>query len=67
MKINLPILFFIACIATVPRPAFAYLDPGTGSMLIQLVVAGVLGAVFTVKTWWRYARDLIKGLISRGD
>lgn len=32
--------------------AFAYLDPGTGSMLLQLLIAGVLGALFTIKMYW---------------
>ena len=26
-----------------PRPALAYLDPGTGSMVFQWIVAGLLG------------------------
>jgi hypothetical protein len=33
------------------RP-LAYLDPGTGSFLIQLLIAGLLGAGFLVKTFW---------------
>lgn len=34
------------------RP-LAYLDPGSGSFLIQLLIAGLLGAGFLVKTFWR--------------
>ncbi|MBN8550174.1 MAG: hypothetical protein J0M12_12725 [Deltaproteobacteria bacterium] len=36
-----------------PQPAHAYLDPGTGSVILQVVMAGILGALFTAKTWWR--------------
>jgi len=32
--------------------AHAYLDPGTGSMIIQIVVGTVLGATLTAKMWW---------------
>lgn len=32
--------------------AFAYLDPGAGSMLLQLLIAGILGALFTIKMYW---------------
>jgi len=32
---------------------FAYLDPGAGSIAIQMVVAGALGAVMLVKIFWR--------------
>lgn len=31
-----------------------YIDPGSGSYLLQAIVAGVMGAVFFIKTsWWR--------------
>lgn len=35
-----------------PAPAFAYLDPGTGSMILQGVIAGIAIAWFTIKTYW---------------
>lgn len=31
----------------------AYLDPGSGSFLLQLLIAGLVGAGFLVKTFWR--------------
>lgn len=30
----------------------AYLDPGTGSYVIQLLIAGLMGALFLVKLYW---------------
>ena len=39
-------------------PAQAYLDPGTGSMVLQLVLGGVAGIMVVGKLYW--AR--IKGL-----
>ncbi len=38
----------------------AYLDPGSGSFLIQLLIAGLVGAGFIVKVYWKK----IKGLFS---
>jgi len=32
---------------------FAYLDPGTGSFVFQLLIAGVLSGLFAVKNSWR--------------
>lgn len=29
-----------------------YVDPGSGSYLIQAIIAAVLGAGFALKTWW---------------
>lgn len=31
----------------------AYLDPGSGSFIIQLLAAGFLGGLFLVKTYWQ--------------
>lgn len=33
-------------------PAWAYLDPGTGSMLVTAVVGLFATMVLTFKTWW---------------
>lgn len=40
--------------------AHAYLDPGTGSYIFQLVIAGVIGGSFLVKTYWRRIINLLK-------
>jgi hypothetical protein len=42
----------LAWVATAGE-ALAYLDPGTGSAVIQMVIAGVMGALFVVKMYWR--------------
>ena len=39
----------------------AYLDPGTGSMILQLLIAGLVGAGFAVKMFWFN----IKGFFTR--
>ena len=33
-------------------PVFAYLDPGSGSLVLQMLVGGVAAAFFTIKTYW---------------
>ena len=34
-----------------PEKACAYLDPGTGSMILQVILAGVVGIGCTFKVW----------------
>ena len=41
-------------------PAMAYVDPGTGSMMVQMAIAGIAGAMFYFRqlrmaaaTWFR--------------
>lgn len=38
----------------------AYLDPGSGSYLLQLLIAGILGSLFVVRASW----DRIKGFFA---
>lgn len=38
-----------------------YLDPGTGSMLIQIILAVVLGAGVAVKIFWRNIKAFFTG------
>jgi hypothetical protein len=35
------------------QDAYAYLDPGTGSLVLQAVLAVFTGGLFVVKTYWQ--------------
>jgi hypothetical protein len=43
-----------------------YLDPGSGSLLIQLLLAALLGAGVLVKVFWRKIKTLF-GMASTED
>ena len=43
----------------------AYLDPGSGSYLLQLLIAGLLAASFTVKSFWRNLAGFFARLFSK--
>lgn len=40
------------CVLIVERPALAYLDPGSGSMLLQVILGGVAGVAVIAKLYW---------------
>lgn len=42
----------IALFGTFSVPAHGYIDGGTGSMLLQAAVSGVLGALFIARSVW---------------
>lgn len=42
--------------------AHAYIDPGAGSILLQMLLAGLLGTVFTVKMYWKKCKKFFKNL-----
>ena len=37
----------------------AYLDPGSGSMLVQLLLGGVAGAAVVLKLGWQRLRSML--------
>ena len=47
--------------------AHAYLDPGTGSMMLQVGIAALLGACFSLKLFWRQIWDFAVGLFRRRE
>jgi hypothetical protein len=44
-----------------PGRAYAYIDPGTGSLIWQVLIAGLLSALVLVKAYWHRIRRLITG------
>lgn len=47
--------------------AIAYLDPGSGSFIIQLLAATLLGGLFVLKTSWKRITTFFRGLFSKED
>ena len=43
-------------ISTLSTNAFGYIDGGTGSMMLQAALSGLLGAVFVFKSFWSNVR-----------
>jgi len=35
------------------RTVLAYLDPGSGSMMLQVIAGGIAAAAVTMKVYWR--------------
>ncbi len=58
-------LFVTALLVIVPGKAYAYLDPGTGSYMLQIILGVLLGAAFAVKAFWFRIRAFFDGLFSR--
>lgn len=46
------VILCLVFIFLVPSTSFAYLDPGSGSMLLQLILGGVAGLVVVFKLYW---------------
>ncbi len=44
-----------------PPPTYAYIDPGTGSYVLQVVIAGLLGALVSLRIYWARIKAFFKG------
>jgi hypothetical protein len=56
----------VVALVAVSKPAFAYLDPGTGSYILQMVLAGVLGGLVAIGVFWRRVWAFVRRLFGRG-
>jgi len=52
-------LFVFFLITVIPQPASAYLDPGFGSMVWQMIAAVAFGAAFTMKIYWQKIKSFL--------
>ncbi len=50
----------LASLAVLSRPAHAYIDPGTGSYMLQLLLAGALAAAFILRASWARVKDAFR-------
>lgn len=64
---KLTAVFFVtaAIIMTIANDAHAYLDPGTGSYILQMLAAAIVGALFTIKIFWTRIKSFIKTILGR--
>jgi hypothetical protein len=61
-KVTRPIrllLGIVLILFTIPPPAYAYLDPGSGSMFLQLVLGGAAGIAVILQLFWRRILSLL--------
>jgi hypothetical protein len=52
-------LYFTVLLALAALPAWAYLDPASGSMLLQLLLGGAAGVAVVVKLYWHKALKMV--------
>jgi hypothetical protein len=41
-------------------PTFAYIDPGSGSLLLQAIAGGVAAGAIVAKVYWRRLRKYLR-------
>jgi len=46
------LIFTAGFLVAMPSKAHAYIDPGSGSYFFQILIAGLVGGLFALKTQW---------------
>lgn len=52
------LLIAIQFLVVLAPPAHAYVDPGSGSMVLQLLLGGIAGVIVIVRYYWHRLRRL---------
>jgi hypothetical protein len=47
------VLVLLLCFLLFPRLSYGYIDPGTGSYVIQLLIAAFVAISFGIKIFWK--------------
>ncbi len=54
------LLLVLLYTVSLPQEALAYLDPGSGSMMLQLLLGGVVGVLAILKLYWNTFTGLFR-------
>ncbi len=56
---------FIVLELASPPGVDAYIDPGSGSYVVQVVLAAILGGLFAIKIYWKKISDIFRKLFTK--
>ena len=59
------VLMVAAGLIVLSKPAYAYLDPGTGSYIIQVLIATLAGGTYLIFTSWSKIKTFLSELLSK--
>lgn len=61
------IYFMVVFMLVFSEKAHAYIDPGTGSMVIQIFIATFAGIIYAIKLQWNNLKAFLNGLLSKNS
>ena len=65
--LRVSVLVALCLLVVFGRPAQAYIDAGTGSYVLQVVIASILAGAFVVKSMWGNIVKAVRRLGKRGQ
>jgi len=58
-QIRAAVVLTTLVVIIVAQPAYAYIDPSTGSLLWQIILASGLGALYLLKSYWHRIKRIL--------
>tara|TARA_B100001741_G_C16354287_1_gene505548 strand:+ start:460 stop:675 length:216 start_codon:yes stop_codon:yes gene_type:complete len=58
------IIFTAILIFLIPSTSYAYLDPGTGSIILQAIIGAIAAGLMTIKIWWQKFKILLSKFLN---
>jgi len=63
----LPLVVGLVLYVVFPSKVRAYLDPGTGSYVWQMLLAALVGGLFALKMYWQRIKAALANLFSKDE
>lgn len=64
-KLNTKLFILLTLFLVFNQQVYAYIDPGTGSMIIQMLIAGSVALIYAVKLQWKNLKGFAKKLFAK--
>lgn len=61
MSVGSLVVLLLVPAVVFPARALAYVDPGSGSLVVQGIIAAILGVGLTIRLYWRRIRNRFTG------
>ena len=59
-RLNIAFLPAVLCLVLACADVFAYLDPATGSIILQGILAGLAGVMLTARIYWARLKNFFQ-------
>lgn len=67
MKITNKVGLLVLCLAMLTQPAYAYLDPGTGSLLLQGIIGGIAASITVLSLYYNRVKAAFARLFKKRE
>ena len=58
-------IFFLLILIVTPNTSYAYLDPGTGSIILQAILGFIAATVASISIYWTKFKIILKKIFSK--